>query len=153
VQVNAIGTGNAHCAVVDWGSSDGVDLNVYINCRNAAGALADTRFNLFFALPIGQMAFALANQSTVASYTAPSAYAWNQTGAGATVERTAVGDYTVRWPGIDPEIVDGGTVLVSSVESGAQCKATGLFNEGVQVHCFGPNGAPKDGQFTALLGS
>jgi hypothetical protein len=154
VQVNAIGTGKAHCVVNDWGSPDGVDLNVLVDCRTPAGTLVDSRFNVFFALQIGHMTYTFANQPEVASYTAPTAYTWNQTGRGATIQRTGVGDYTVRWPGIDPEIVDGGTVLVSSASlDGTQCKATALFDEGIQVHCFGPSGAPREGHFTALLAS
>jgi hypothetical protein len=65
-----------------------------------------------------------------------------------------MGDYTVFWAGVDPKIVDVGTVQVTSVSEGnQQCKATSLFATGVGVHCFGPSGAPADSDYSVMLGS
>ena len=55
---------------------------------------------------------------------------------------------------MDGNIVDGGTVHVTSAALyHPQCKATSLLSDGVKVHCFAPNGAPTDAEFTVLLGS
>ena len=154
VQVNAIGTGKAQCLVEDWGSPDGIDLNVNIWCDTPAGVATDSRFNVFFTLAAENMAYTYAGQPDALSYSPPPSDTWNPAGHGVTIQRTAVGDYTVRWPEIDPWIIDGGTVLVSNASAdGTQCKATGLFDTGVQVHCFGPNGAPKNDLFMVLIGS
>ena len=53
----------------------------------------------------------------------------------------------------DTHIIDGGTVQVTAASLSAQCKATSLFQTGVTVHCFAPNGAPVDAAYSVLLGS
>lgn len=154
VMVNAIGTGKASCLVEDWGSPDGIDLNVNIWCNTPAGTATDSRFNLFFTLGVEGMAYTYVGNPDETSYSPPANHTWSPAGHGATVQRTVVGDYTVRWPEVDPWIIEGGTVQVSNASvDGTQCKATGLFADGVQVHCFGLNGAPKNGAFTVLIGS
>jgi hypothetical protein len=153
-QVNAVGTGKSHCIVADWGSSYPNDVTVEVQCYTPAGAPADSKFNVMFQLRMTHVAFAYAHLPSTASYSPVPSLGWNPAqGNPITITRTGVGDYTVVWQGVDPEIVEGGTVQVTAAASNAQCKAVSLFDTGVQVHCFGPNGAPMDATYSVLLGS
>jgi len=154
VQVNAVGTGKAHCTVEDWGTPDGADLNVSVECYSPAGALVDSKFNLFYLLSSAHVAYAYAHEPSAPSYSPQPSLRWNPSGGAVTITRTGVGDYTVVWEGVDAAIVDGGTVQVTAAsQAGTQCKATSLFDSGVIVHCFGPNGMPRDAAYMVLLGS
>jgi len=153
VQANAVGTGKAHCMVEDWGTSLTPDLSAWVQCYSPSGVPMDSKFTLLFQLPNPHLAYVFAAQESVTSYSPYPPFAHNPSGGSVTVTRTGVGDYRVVWTGIDPAIVDGGTVHVTSISEGKQCKATSLFDSGVSVHCFGPNGAPADAMYMALLGS
>jgi hypothetical protein len=152
-QVNAVGTGKAHCVVDDWGDASTPNLKVDVSCYTPAGALVDSKFTAFFQLPHAHAAYAFAHEPTTPSYSPSPGTTWNPAGGSVNITRTGVGDYTVTWTGVDPAIIDGGTVQVSGYAEGIQCKATSLFNAGAMVHCFGPGGGAKDANFSVVLGS
>ena len=92
----------------------------------------------------------VAHPST-ASYTPDPFYS---TGGATSITRLATGVYTVRWPEMDPQILQAGHVQVTAYGSGnAQCKVTGWGSTSADVLCFAPNGAPVDSYYTVLLGS
>ena len=153
-QVNAVGTGKAHCTAEDWGTAGSPDVQMWVACYAPNGAPLDSKFTALFQLQHDQVAYAYASDPTGASYSPMPERAWNPTGGPVTITRQGVGDYTVIWSGVDGNIVDGGTVHVTSAALyHPQCKATSLLSDGVKVHCFAPNGAPTDAEFTVLLGS
>jgi hypothetical protein len=152
-QVNAVGTGKAHCILEDWGNSATQDLHVEVRCYTPAGVLTDSKFNVLFQLGDGHLAYTYATQPSSPSYSPYPTHTWTPSGGSVTITRSGAGDYTVVWAGVDPAIVEGGTVHVTSASARTQCKATGLFDSGVVVHCFGPNGAPADAYYSVLLGS
>jgi hypothetical protein len=153
VQANAVGTGKAHCIVEDWGTSQTTDLGMWVQCYSPAGAPVDSRFTVLFQLPNPHLAYVFAHEEASPSYSAYPPFAHNPSGGSITISRSGVGDYRIVWEGVDPAIVEGGTVQVTSIREGVQCKATSLFDSGVTVHCFGANGVPADAYYTALLGS
>jgi hypothetical protein len=154
VQVNAVGTGKAHCVVEDWGRVNTSDLNLQVMCYTPAGVPVDSKFTVLFLIPDSHVAYTYANQPSATNYSPQAQYTSNPAGGGATITRNGVGKYTVIWPGVDAEIIDGGTVQVTAAALyNTQCKATSLFDSGVIVHCFAPNGAPRDAEFTVLFGS
>jgi hypothetical protein len=148
-QVNAVGTGKAHCAVGDWETGGTPNQGVYVQCFSATGAPVDSKFAVLFLLPAPRVAYAYV---TVTGMYPP--FYWNPSNGGLSVNQNSVGNYTVLWPGVDPAIVDVGTVHATAASvSGAQCKATSVFSTGAVVHCFGPNGAPANTDFSVMLGS
>jgi hypothetical protein len=154
VQANAVGTGKAHCMVEDWGSNSQTgEFGAWVQCYSPSGTLVDSKFTLLYQLPNPHLAYVYAHQETTPSYAPYPPFASNPSGGSVEIARTRVGDYRVVWNGIDPLVVEGGTVHVTSISETKQCKATGLFESGVTVHCFGPDGASADAMFTALLGS
>jgi hypothetical protein len=154
VQVNAVGTGKAHCVGEDWGPAGSPNVRVFVRCYSPAGTPVDSKFGLLFQVLSDRVAYAYADQPTATSYSPMPQRAWNPVSGPVTITRTGVGDYTVVWEGVDPYILDGGTVHVTAAAlDNTQCKATSLFGNGVVVHCFAPNGAPRDAEFTVLLDS
>jgi hypothetical protein len=91
-------------------------------------------------------AYALANKPTLTSSYVPSAaYQYNGFGTGKlTVQRTAVGQYTVTIPG-SPSFTTS-TALVTAVGNNADyCNVMSWLP--INVACFAPNGSPADSQF------
>jgi hypothetical protein len=149
-QVNAVGSGKAHCAVNDWGGLS--DWSVYVDCLTPAGAPVDSKFAVLFLLPNEHLAYALGDQPSAASYSPQASYSWNPAGGGVTITRSAVGKYTIWWVGVDAKILGAGNVQVGDAGN-AQCKVTNQGAETAQVQCFAPNGTLVDGGYTVLLGS
>jgi hypothetical protein len=155
-QVNAVGTGKAHCKVGEWGAggAGSSDLNVYVGCYTPAGARADAKFTLLFTPPAAHLAYALADQPAAASYTPQSVYSSNPVGGAITITRYTAGVYDIRWTGVDAEIRDFGNVQVTTMDAGGvQCKVIAGETEEVTVKCFAPNGTPVDAYYTVLLHS
>ena len=153
-QAGAVGTGKAHCTIEDWGNGATADFNVYVECFTPAGVPSDSKFTVLFVLPDDHMAYTLADSPSASSYSPSPTLTWNPSGGGATITRNGTGDYTVIWSGVDPAIVETGTVHVTAgADNGSQCKATSLFDVGAMVHCFGPNGAARDMPYSVMIGS
>jgi hypothetical protein len=149
-----VGTGTAHCKPDEWGTGGTPNLNVYVRCSLPDGAPVDRRFTVLYLFPHPHVAYTYASQESTDSYSPNPRESWNPSGGGTTVTRTRVGEYIVDWPGIDPHIVEGGTVQVTGYGSdGSQCKATSLFQTGAIVQCFAPNGSRVDADYTVMLSS
>jgi hypothetical protein len=153
VQVNAAGTGKGHCKVQYW--NDGQDLNVYVRCSTPAGAPADAKFTVLVTPPAAHLAYVWGDQPTSDNYTPDSFYSSNPVGGAITITRSAVGEYTVRWTGVDAEIRDLGNVQVTAYgDDGAQCKVGGYVQlDSAPVRCFAANGVAVDAYFTVMFHS
>ena len=153
VQVNAVGTGKTHCKVEEWGKTS--DINLWLRCWTAAGALTDSKFTVLFTPPTAHMGYAWASSPLASSYRPDPVYSSNPVGGAITITRFSVGQYGVAWTGADGEIRVYGNVQVTAVGAGnAHCKAdASLQRDGAHVQCYGSNGAFIDTQFTVLFGS
>jgi hypothetical protein len=153
-QVNAVGTGKAHCTVEDWGAGGTPNLNVFVQCYTPAGVPVDSKFTVLFVLAATHLAYAYADQPSAASYSPHPTLSSNPAGGAITITRNGTGEYTVVWAGVDPEIVEGGTVQVTAASlDNTQCKATSLFDSGAVVRCFATNGNRVDAYYTVMLSS
>lgn len=152
-QVNAVGSGKAHCEVGEWGAGlSSADLLLTVVCHTPAGALVDSKFSVLFVGPSRHLAYAYGDQPSAASYSPDPDYSSNPAGGGISITRTAKGKYTIWWVGVDAEILRGGNVQVSGLGN-KQCKVSGQDAERALVRCFAPNGTLADGYYLVLLGS
>jgi hypothetical protein len=134
-QAVALGTNAAHCKVGGWGGSP--DLFVSVYCYGRDGVLKDTKFNVFFATPNPELAYAWADQPSSASYSPSSFYRSNPSGGAVNITRSGTGRYTVTWSGLS--LLDGGDVQVTAYSSGnIVCKVEGWSSQSVNVRCFNP---------------
>jgi hypothetical protein len=155
VLVTAYGS-NGTCKVGSWGAS-GADQYAYVYCFDAAGAAADSYFDLVYQAHSGNigtsskgLAFLWANDSTSPSYTPSTGYQYNSTGGTNTITRSGVGVYHAFLPGLDKV---GGHVQVTAYGSTAdRCKTSGWSSDSsgtyVDVLCFDSAGAPVDTRYT-----
>ena len=151
VQVNAVGTGKAHCKPNGWG---GEDVIVMVNCYTPAGLPVDSKFTVFFTLPAASLAYAWSNQPSTGLYNPLAAWSSNPAGAVTRITRVSQGTYTILWEGLDPFIVQDGNVQVTAYGTdNAQCKVTGYGTTDAVVRCLGANGAPVDTRFLVLFHS
>jgi hypothetical protein len=153
VEVNAVGTGAAHCQVAAWGGTAG--LAVRVGCFTAGGAPVDSKFTVLFLLPTDHLAYALADQLTLGRYTPNSSYSWNPVVATAVeVDNSATGMYSVSWRDVDPQIFGDGTAQVTAYgQKGEQCKAVSWNHSSVEIRCYTVKGVLTNSYFTVLLGS
>jgi hypothetical protein len=151
VQVGAVGTGNSHCAVDNWGPVT-TALTVDVRCYTAAGALTDSKFSVLFLVPTDHLAYAWADQPSSTGYAPMPFYASDPSQKLIWIGRDEVGKYRVNWTGAYSYIIGQGNAQVSAYGSNARCTVMG-GNDDAIVACFGPNGAPVDTRFTVLLGS
>jgi hypothetical protein len=102
--------------------------------------------------PVRGAGYVWASDPTAASYTPPTNYQMNSTGAGAnTITRSGTGVYTVRFTGLG---VTGGVAHATAYGAGtSQCKVGSWHPSGgdqlVTVRCFTLAGAAVDSMFTA----
>jgi hypothetical protein len=135
-QAVAIGTGAQHCKIGSWGGSP--DLFVSVLCYSRAGSPKDVKFNLFFATPNPNLAYAWADQPTSASYSPSSFYRSNPNGGAISITRSGVGRYNVLWSGLS--LLDGGDVQVTAYGGGNTiCKVESWGSQSAAVRCFNPN--------------
>jgi hypothetical protein len=148
-QAVALGTGAQHCKIGSWGGSP--DLSVNVLCFSRAGALKDVKFNLFFATPNPNLAYAWASSPTTASYSANTFYRSNPTGGNVTITRSGVGRYTVAWAGL--ALLDGGDVQVTAYGGGnIVCKVENWGGSSAAVRCFNPaTNALADSMFDIMF--
>ena len=125
-----------------------------MSCVDAAGAAADTRFDVVWTRPApgsDLRAYLWADQASENDYVPDLNYQYNSTGALNTVARLSVGTYRATLPGIAT-----GTdvaVMLSAYGSVARCRvlAYGLDADqrfGVDVECLDAAGSPADARFT-----
>jgi hypothetical protein len=150
-QVTAYGTSNEWCLVDSWGPDQ-----VRVRCFDPAGAPVDTPFTVALhrtpRLPFpSQYAFALASQSLLSGYDAPSSTSWNAGGGPVHLSRSSTGTYQVEWPGMDEVGIDLGIVLVSAYDSGdGYCKIASWSSSGADVRCFDATGSLSDRAYNVL---
>ena len=98
--------------------------------------------------------YAWADQPTTGNYTPYLLYTSHPLGGTVYISRSAVGQYTVEWAGVDPAITNGGGAQVTAYgTNNAQCKVYDFRDSRVQVQCFAPNGTPVDAYFMVLFHS
>lgn len=148
--------GSGSCKVASWISTP-ADLHVEIVCRDAAGALQDARHAVLFLRKLGPegygggpAAYLLADrQKQDAPYQPSTTRSWQSNGKRSTIDRTAVGVYTVTLPGLPK----GGAAVVSAFGTGtATCQLgsirTSKAPARVQVRCYKLDGSLADSRFT-----
>lgn len=141
VQVTAYGHSNdARCKVRSWGSE-----SVNVLCWTPGGAPADSKFSLL-ATRNQNDGWAWADKPTTASYTASASYANSPDGDLPTIEREAVGTYTVTFSGMLPGI--GGNAIATAYGAGSEHCHIGFWEESsARVLCYDAGGDPKDTKF------
>jgi hypothetical protein len=157
VSVTAYGGSNQYCKVASWflvGSAQ----HVHVNCFDAAGNAADSRFLASYTNRSSTphpMAYAWADQPFAADYEPNSLYRFSSTGRTLSVARITTGLYLVRLPGFRRGSGDvTGTAKVTAYGPGpARCYidfGPGGFAaiESVIARCTTPAGELADSQFT-----
>ena len=150
-------TNPGYCTVSSW--SHGTDVNVYVRCFDAAGALADAMFVAHFTnrtVPGGNFAYFWANQPLAAGPYAPSAtYAYDSTGVATQIERTGVGEYIIYLnavSGLYPNFHNDGHLQVTAYNVNAvHCGTRVTADENptpLIVRCFDAAGTAVDSRFT-----
>lgn len=147
VQVTAYNTAN-HCNVRVWTQDD-----VGVRCYDAAGALADARFEVLITqapVPVGPsvrgyMTAALAGDP--GGDISASDHTFNATGGATTASRSGAGTYNVHFAGTD---LTGGHVQITAVASNRHCNVRVFAADQVGVACYDPNGALTDSRFSLV---
>jgi hypothetical protein len=155
VQVNAVGTDNAHCKFENQYAQS--TLRILVRCFTSAGQPVDSKFSVLFLTPADHLAYAMAHLPTQDSYSPLPYFSTNPSGNVITITRTGVGVWRVRWALADPRIYGYGNIQVTAWGSdNTQCRANslvGFTNEHAEVVCFGPDGLRKDVRFNVMLAS
>ena len=137
-------------------AASGPDKVVAVNCRNLAGALANTQFTITYVSGIGlkgpgygHQAYVFAKHPTTASYQPAAADRYSTSGQVPTVQRTGTGKYVVTLPGQK----DGGAAQVTAETSGAaRCVVNYIRDTSapaqIGVGCYVGDGIGTDVPFT-----
>ena len=134
-QAIALGTGAQHCKILRWTGTP--DLDVYVSCFARTGEPKDVKFNVLLATPNPGLAYAWANQPTIASYAPSPSYRSNPSGGPVTISRQGAGRYTVTWSGLS--LLGGGDVQVTAYGVGnIVCKVERWTVPSAFVRCFNP---------------
>jgi hypothetical protein len=156
-QVSAYGASGEFCQPVSW-HPRGPDVVVNVACFNAAGAPADSRFTALFLTPAdlpGPGGFAWGDRPREGGYAPHRQYRFTPAAADMTVQRLALGTYSVRFAGLGGAQAAGGTVKASAYgPDPAICQperwGAGAAEMAIVVRCFGPDGAPRDSTWSLL---
>lgn len=157
VQVSALNTnGSGHyCTVIDWFSSDNVDVTVNVACFNSAGSPELADFAMLYQArtvrPTGaDIAFVWANQPTSPSYTPDSSYSFNSIGGPNSITRSSPGNYTVILG--DFQGYDTSVQVTAYGSAAARCEVAGWTGQSdgahVNVICVNSSGTPTDEYFS-----
>jgi hypothetical protein len=158
VQVNATNTnGRGHyCNVINWGTSNGVDVVVNVACFDLSNSPILADFALFYQArttpPIGAgIAYVWADQPTAPSYTPNPNYSFNSIGGPNSITRSSTGNYTVILGDFGSN--DSNAQVTAYGNVAARCQLTGWkqsFDDGahVGVHCVNTTGAAADELFS-----
>jgi hypothetical protein len=160
VQVNAVSSYLSsplahYCTAVNWGSSNGTDVMINIDCFDASGNPLNSDFSVFYqarttAPTAGTIAYLWANQpTTTTTYTPSSTYSYNSSGGVNTVTRDNTGLYFAYLPGIT---TDGGNPQVTAYGGvAARCEVVDWYHNhsgtNVAVQCVNSAGNPADEYF------
>jgi hypothetical protein len=100
--VTALGKTAHTCDTVFW-ADDGGDEQLLVQCYDAAGHPANSKFTLTFTARTGaggKLGYVTADQPTQSSYVPTNSTSYNSTGGTNHVTRSGVGDYRVKLPGL-----------------------------------------------------
>jgi len=131
------------------------DLEASVFCASS-GNIVNSPYVIAM-IPLGAtlagIGFALADQPSASNYTANSCCSYNSSGGAVSVVRSAMGQYTVTFSGLNTAQVSGGTALVSG--SNTECNVSSWKASGadvvVGVNCYNPVGAPLDSGYEVLV--
>lgn len=157
VKVSSANNTSERCKVVSWEPAKS-DVNVLVACFAPTGARADSSFHVSFTKALGLTAnqagwgaYVWANQPVAAAYTPSLPYAYNASGAGVTVQRTAVGSYVVNMPGQERASGPSNVQVTGYGADSSFCNVQTWGANSATVKCVGANGAPIDAMFTLQL--
>jgi hypothetical protein len=150
VQVTAIGSSGNHCKVSGWW----IDT-VTVRCFDAAGSPTYEQFHLLWIKPEAtnaEIAYAWFEEPSLPGHVVDPEYAHNPAGGAIEATRTGVGQYRVRFLGIDAIGVNDGAPMVTAYGDGSErCQIVGWNLDFVDVHCFAAGGATLvDSRFSLL---
>ncbi|HTX36333.1 MAG TPA: DUF4214 domain-containing protein [Bryobacteraceae bacterium] len=154
VQVTAYGSDNTSCYSNGW---NGSSISAGVICEDPTGTPIDSEFTIAV-IPAGAtppgIGFALADQATTAGYTPNSTYSYNPGGA-VSVTRTATGEYTLTFSGLNSWVVNGGNVSATAYETTNRCVVgswdTSTANVLVNVSCYTLAGTLADSEYEVLV--
>lgn len=150
-QVVAHGTDNTRCKVQSWFQS-GADELVNVQCNTPAGAAINSSFVVRYGRATNSLpaAYLWADQPSNPSYAPTSLYSYNSTGGTNTVQRSAVGTYTVNLPGLGG--ANGSVMVTAHGSSSTHCNlvswGSAPGNRPIQVRCWDSTGALADSTFS-----
>jgi hypothetical protein len=148
VLVTAHGQGSERCDVEGPGTDSSGNRTVNIECYNASGALANTRFAVSYTRN-GIVSGDGRGAYLWSRATGPT-HSWNSSGGINQVQKTATGVYVVTFPGQAPA-PRGGTVQATAFKSSGHCKVGSWAPSGSSVNaivrCYAASGAPADSEF------
>lgn len=147
--------GNANFCVVGGWDPDGTDRVASVFCYDAAGAPADTRFDVVFTRPAAGneiRAFLWANAPSDDAYVPDLVYQYSAAGPIAAIERFAAGRYRAYLPALSRDDRLGFMLSAYGGEP-RRCRVVdlGIRDDGrfgVDVACEDAAGAPADSRFT-----
>ena len=151
VQVTAFGSTTNTCQLQNWSAE-----SAFVRCFDLSGTLASTEFSVLFIkreYHTAGLAYALADDPSEPTPYAPNTiYSFNPTGGGVLVTRTAVGSYTVDFPGMGAVGVNEGVPLVTAQASIPTRCSVSYWNAGsVMVRCRDFAGDLVDSRFNVML--
>jgi hypothetical protein len=145
------GAGNdgEYCKVKSWAAE-----TVDVLCFDASGAPANPKFNVFYLKTPSHpatVAYAFADDTSAASYTPSSLYAYNPAGGAITATRSGTGVYTMTWTGFGALVAGGGHPNVTASDSSnKRCQIASWSGDSVHVRCYSSSGAPADSPYSVL---
>ncbi|MFK7895315.1 MAG: PEP-CTERM sorting domain-containing protein [Myxococcota bacterium] len=145
VQVTAYGNDDIRCAANFWGSSFAT-----VECRDSAGNLADTRYNIMYLDPVQEhwseeFATATIIDTSFSPASVSASRSFNPTGGPISVNETSTGEYEVNFEGFAQAYPAGGNVQVTTLSpTGANCNVEGWSTSTgiVVVQCYSDSGSP-----------
>lgn len=148
-QVTSATPGTHYCNVASWTAS-----TANVRCYGLLGVLSDARFNVLVLRPgpeLSDYAYAWVDDSTSPSSTPTPFYLYNPVpGGAATVTRNRVGQYSIRWEGLETIGYGPRIDLVTAYGSNARCQVDGFVRDGFNIRCHSALGIAMDSLFTAL---
>ena len=150
VQVSAVGEDDNYCKVSSW-----VFDTITVRCFDPAGVPINEQFQVLWMKPEdtnAEIAYAWFEEPSLPSHVVDLEYAHNPTGGAIEATRMGVGQYRVRFLGIDTVGVNDGGPMVTAYGPGSErCQLVGWNLDFVDVRCYLAGGASLvDSRFSLL---
>ncbi len=158
IQLSAYGLDPRRCRVLSW-ANEGADLVVQVQCHDLTGVAQDANFTVLV-VPAGstQGRSGFVVTPELPTNNLPAATSYNSAQKGIRLTRSAVGQYSVTFDGLErtAALDDKETFQITAYGSGnAWCKVESWGETGVDlvamVRCFTPAGVAADAQFSMLM--